>query len=186
MQRTMGNQTNGYVDPRRVFFLLLILIAITANSIQVLAQGVKKNIIKITVVEGTNMASSISPDHRTIAVDLQGTICTLPISGGAATLLTDGMGDERQPTWSPDGNTILFHSYRDGNYHIWTIHKDGSGLKQITFGMFDDREPHWSPDGTRITFSSDRSGNYDIWEMMFATGVLKHLTNDPANDYHPA
>ena len=186
MQRTLGNQTNGYVDPRRVLFLLLILIAITANSIQVLAQGVKKNIIKITVVEGTNMASSISPDHRTIAVDLQGTICTLPISGGAATLLTDGMGDERQPTWSPDGNTILFHSYRDGNYHIWTIHKDGSGLKQITFGMFDDREPHWSPDGTRILFSSDRSGNYDIWEMMLSSGALKQITNDPANDYHPA
>ncbi len=186
MQITLNNRTNDGLDHHRCSFLLLLLLAIVANPIQLFPQGVKKNIIKITVTEGTNMAASISPDHKTIAIDLQGTIGTVPITGGAATLLTDGMGDERQPTWAPDGNTILFHSYRDGNYHLWTIHKDGSGLKQITFGMYDDREPHWSPDGTRITFSSDRSGNYDIWEMTLSSGELKQRTNDPANDYHPA
>ena len=184
----MSNQDNNYLDcPRhQVIFFLFILAAIIANPEQLLAQEVKKSVIKITVTEGTNMAAAVSPNQRTLVIDLQGTICTVPVEGGAATLLTDGMGDERQPGWSPDGNVILFHSYRDGNYHLWTINKNGSGLKQITFGMYDDREPHWSPDGGRITFSSDRSGNYDIWELLLSTGELKQVTNDPADDYHPA
>ncbi len=160
------------------------LIALIGISVNTFAQTGDK--IKITVHEGTNMASSVSPDGKTIAIDLQGTIGTLPITGGAVKLLTDGMGDERQPAWSPDGNLILFHSYRDGGYHLWTINNDGSDLKQITFGMYDEREPQWSPDGSKIIFSSDRSGNYDIWEMSVATGEFKQLTTDPANDYNPA
>ncbi len=132
------------------------------------------------------MASAVSPDGKTIAVDLQGTIGIVPVTGGEIQLLTDGMGDERQPAWSPDGSKIVFFSYRDGNYHLWTINKNGSDLKQLTFGYFDEREPHWSPDGKRITFSSDRSGNYDIWEMVLATGELKQRTKDSANDYQPA
>ncbi len=142
--------------------------------------------VKVTVHEGTNMAAALSPDGTTLAIDLQGTIYALPVTGGPATALTDGMGDERQPSWSPDGDKIVFQSYRDGNYHLWTINKDGSGLKQITFGMFDDREPHWSPDGTRIVFASDRSGNYDIWSLSLPGGELTQITNDPANDFNPA
>src|SRR6478609_1166197 len=62
--------------------------------------------IKVIVKEGTNMASAVSPDGKTIAVDLQGTIATVPIGGGQLQLLTDGMGDERHPAWSPDGSKI--------------------------------------------------------------------------------
>ena len=140
--------------------------------------------IKVIVKEGTNMASAVSPDGKTIAVDIQGTIATMPISGGPLQLLTDGMGDERHPAWSPDGNKILFHSYRDGNYHLWMINKDGSGLKQLTFGYYDEREPQWSPDGSRILFASDRSGNYDIWEMTLSSNQFKQCTKDVSNDYH--
>ncbi|CAN5596058.1 amidohydrolase family protein [soil metagenome] len=165
--------------PIRLIGILLVFISTVAFP----QEGTK---IPITVHEGTNMAAAVSPDAKTIAVDLQGTIGTVSIEGGEVKLLTDGMGDERQPSWSPDGSKIVFHSYRDGGYHIWTINKDGSDLKQITFGMFDEREPHWSPDGTKIVFSTDRSGNYDIWEMNVATSEFKQLTTDPANDYHPS
>ena len=140
----------------------------------------------VSVKKGTNMAGALSPDGKTIAIDLQGTIYTLPGSGGTATALTDGMGDERQPAWSPDGNKIVFQSYRDGNFHLWEINKDGSALRQITFGKYDDREPFWSPDGTRIVFASDRGGNYDIWSLSLTTGDIIQITTDPANDFNPA
>lgn len=145
-----------------------------------------KNIITVTVSEGTNMAIAVSPDGKTIAMDIQGTIHTIPVTGGIAKPLTDGLGDERQPCWSPDGSKIAFQSYRDGSYHIWMINKDGSELKQVTSGYYDEREPQWSPDGKRIIFSSDRAGNYDIWEVPLADSKVKQFTTDEADDFNPA
>ena len=63
---------------------------------------------------------------------------------------------------------------------------NGSDAKALTSGSFDDREPHWSPDGTRIAFSSDRSGNYDVWVLDVASGQVRQVTRDPANDFFPA
>ncbi len=142
--------------------------------------------IDVSLREGTNMAVALSPDNKTLALDLQGTIWVMSSTGGKAVPVTDDLGDCHEPAWSPDGNHIAFHSYRDGNYNIWAVRKDGSGLRRITSGIFDDREPCWSPDGTRIIFSSDRNSNYDIWETDLNTGELMQLTGDPANEYNPA
>ena len=141
--------------------------------------------LSVTVHEGTSMAIALSPDKRTLVLDLQGGLWTLPVAGGEAKRLTDEYYDARQPSWSPDGRRIAFQGYRDGTWHIWTIAPDGTGAKPVTSGMFDDREPHWSPDGATIAFSSDRSGNYDVWILDVASGRLRQATRNPANDFFP-
>ncbi|GGH32935.1 amidohydrolase [Dyadobacter endophyticus] len=141
--------------------------------------------VKVTLTEGTNMAVALSPDKQTIAMDLQGTIWVLPVTGGKARAITDALGDCRQPTWSPDGTQIAFQSYRDGYFHIWKVNRDGSGLRQLTSGIYHDREPYWSPDGASIAFSSDRSGNYDIWKIVLKSDSLVQLTDHPGSDYSP-
>ena len=162
---------------RKVFSLILGLPCLA------LAQTTPVN---LTLSEGTNIAAALSPDGRTVAFDLLGRVWTVPKDGGAATVLTDELGDARQPVWTPDGNRIAFQSYRDGTWHVWSVGKDGSGLRQLTFGAFDDREPDFSPDGQFLVFSSDRSGNYDIWRLELATGTLEQLTDDPMDDSGPA
>ncbi|WP_426295248.1 DPP IV N-terminal domain-containing protein [Dyadobacter endophyticus] len=141
--------------------------------------------VKVTLTEGTNMAIALSPDKQTIAMDLQGTIWVLPVTGGKARAITDALGDCRQPTWSPDGTQIAFQSYRDGYFHIWKVNRDGSGLRPLTSGIYHDREPYWSPDGASISFSSDRSGNYDIWKIVLKSDSLVQLTDHPGSDYSP-
>jgi Tol biopolymer transport system component/cytosine/adenosine deaminase-related metal-dependent hydrolase len=142
--------------------------------------------VAVPLTEGTNIAAARSPDGRTITIDLQGTLWTLPATGGVATALTPERLDARQPVWAPDGQSIAFQGYRDGTWNIWTVAPDGSGLTARTWGPFDDREPHWSPDGTRLAFSSDRTGHYDVWTLTLETGALERITTDPANDFAPA
>ena len=90
--------------------------------------------IDVTVHEGTSMSVAVSPDGRTLAIDLQGSIWTLPAAGGAATRITDLFNDARQPTWSPDGKWITFFAYRDGGYDIWAIAPDGAQSAQAHVG----------------------------------------------------
>lgn len=69
--------------------------------------------------------------------------------------LTDDTFRHFWPRWSPDGNRIAFSSRRSGNYELWMINRDGSGLQQLTR---DNASPGahyspWSPDGKRIAYT---------------------------------
>jgi Tol biopolymer transport system component len=147
-------------------------------------------LIDVTVHEGTSMSVAVSPDGRTLAVDLQGSIWTIPAAGGVATRITDVYNDARQPTWAPDGKSITFFAYRDGGYDLWSIAPDGSHQHKLTWGAFDDREPAWSHDGTRVAFSSDRGSplgsDYNIWILDIRTGEFRQLTKAPSDDYMPS
>ena len=94
----------------------------------------RRRCIDVTVHEGTSMSVAVSPDGRMLAVDLQGSIWTIPSAGGAATRITDVYNDARQPAWSPDGKSIAFFAYRDGGYDIWSIAPDGSNQHKLTWG----------------------------------------------------
>ncbi len=145
--------------------------------------------IDVTVHEGTSMSVAISPDGRTLAADMQGSIWTLPAAGGTMTRITDPFNDARQPMWSPDGRTITFFAYRDGGYDIWSVNPDGTNQRKVTWGTFDDREPIWSHDGTRVAFSSDRGNmlgsDYNIWILDTRSGAVTQITKAPGEDFMP-
>src|SRR5262245_18689903 len=95
----------------------------------------------VAVAERTNISAHVSPDGTQVAFDLVTAIWTVPIAGGPARRLTTDDTDATQPTWSPDGTTLVFQAYRDGNYQLHTIRPDGTGLRRLTSGPFDHREP---------------------------------------------
>ena len=46
-------------------------------------------------------------------------------------------------TWSPDGDHIAFATGRDGNFEIYVMNADGSGLSRLTDDPADDFAPDW-------------------------------------------
>ena len=72
--------------------------------------------VHLTLHEGTNMAAALSPDGRTMAIDLLGTLWTMPAQGGTATAITDIFLDARQPSWSPDGRYLAI---RASGLRLW-------------------------------------------------------------------
>jgi Tol biopolymer transport system component len=147
-------------------------------------------LIDVTVSEGTSMSVAVSPDGKTLVVDLQGSLWVIPSTGGPAKRITGLFNDARQPVWSPDGKWITFFGYLDGNYNLWTIAPDGTQQHKLTWGPYDDREPAYSHDGTKIAFSSDRDdplGRSDnIWMLDLKTGAITRLTDSPEEDHMPS
>src|ERR1700756_2388613 len=92
----------------------------------------------VIVTEGTNVTLTLSPDHKTIIMDLQETLWSLPIAGGVAKRLTDPFLEPARPDWSPKGDLVAFQSFKGGTFHIWMMKPDGSGVRQLTEGHADD------------------------------------------------
>ncbi|GAB1513431.1 amidohydrolase family protein [Actinophytocola sp. KF-1] len=140
----------------------------------------------VGIGQGTNISAQVSPDGRHVAFDLVTAIWTVPIGGGTAVRLTGDDVDATQPAWAPDGRTLVCQAYRDGNYHLYTLRRDGSGSRQLTSGPFDHREPKFSPDGRTIAFSSDRGGSYGVHTLDVATGAITARTDTAAEEAMPA
>ncbi|MCY3933085.1 MAG: amidohydrolase family protein [Acidobacteria bacterium] len=125
--------------------------------------------VEIDTTEGTWMGLDVSADGERIVFDLLGDLYLLPIGGGDAEALTNGMAWDMMPRFSPDGSRIAFISDRSGGDNVWTIPVAGGEPKQISREDFRlVNNPVWSPDGRFIAarkhFVSTRSiGSGEIW-----------------------
>ncbi len=127
---------------------------------------------------------AVSPDGKTLALSLwrrggYQDIYLLDLSpspsplgsglGGRLTPITQDKDEDLDPTFSPDGQYLLFSSdrgeYRVANLYAYKL-SDGSFYKvtNVLTGAFD---PTVSPDGTKIAFTGYGSDGYDISLMPF-------------------
>jgi Tol biopolymer transport system component len=85
------------------------------------------------------------------------------VDGSGVTRITDIPEGACQPSWSPDGQRLVFVSPCVGerDYYpesaLYIINVDGTGLLPLPASIRGDYDPSWSPDGTRIAFTSLRS-----------------------------
>ncbi len=94
-------------------------------------------------------------------------------------VVPEAFADTPTPTSS---GKIAFVSDRDGNFEIYVMNADGSGVTRLTNHRGRDVSPAWSPDGRRIAFASKRDGNWEIYVMNAdGTGVTR-LTDHHRGD----
>ena len=86
---------------------------------------------------------------------------------------------------SPLQGKIVFYSYRDDNYDIYTMNSDGTNQTRLTFDEAPDAWPSWSPNGQQIMFNSKRDANWEVYVMDTDGGTPLRRTGHPANDNFP-
>jgi TolB protein len=108
-------------------------------------------------------------------------IFRMDATGANVVNLTNRVGQDYTPAWSPDGSKIVFACAVE----ICVMNDDGSGIVQLTTNLRAEA-PAWSPDGSRIAFHrEDPSGNWDIYVMDAGGGNLVRLTTDQSTDGFP-
>ncbi len=112
---------------------------------------------------------------------LIGIVSIIPMWSGVThagiTQLTNDAYKDVTPAWSPDGSKIAFASNRSGDYDIYVINPDGTGLTNLTNTTnTDEKYPSWNPDGTTIVYTKYDStleqgwGGYQLCEKNIAAG----------------
>lgn len=74
---------------------------------------------------------------------------------------------DRDPAWSPDGNTIVFASDREspGITRVYSMSVLGEDVTLLTRGGGGSYAPRWSPNGRLIVYLNDGNGDADIYTM---------------------
>jgi len=112
---------------------------------------------------------SWSPDGKRMVYKRGRQLVILSLADGKITPLTGEEHWYNFPQWSPKGDAIMFTSDRDGDFELYTIRPDGTGLRRLTNAPGNDAHSIWSADGEWIVFSSARMGFKD--EMALYDGV---------------
>jgi len=96
---------------------------------------------------------------------------------------------DRNPVWNATGDMIAFESNRDGNWEIYSVAADGTGLRNLTQDPAEDIRPAWDPLGRALVFISDRGGAPAPWGQRHAAYWLSlsggEVIPAVAYDVHP-
>jgi Tol biopolymer transport system component len=112
----------------------------------------------------------------------------------SATLLACNTDDPAGPTPALFKQTpvaaqpwrVVFESTRDGQFEVYVVNPDGTGLANLTQNPADDVDPVLSPDHSKVAFASDRvDDNLDIYVAKVNGTEVTRLTTAFGSDFAP-
>src|SRR5499425_1933949 len=125
------------------------------------------------IIAGAYTRLMLSPGASALGGDTAHRTAAYPQSQTAAYNNSD-------PSWSPDGQKLVFMSDRDHDIEIYVENLDGTNVKRLTHAPGRDAHPIFSHNGRRIAFQSPRDGKEPQVYVMNADGSRQtRLTNLP-------
>jgi eukaryotic-like serine/threonine-protein kinase len=120
---------------------------------------------------GTFQDAHISPDGKKVSAaraDAGGhlEIFIYDLARGTKSQFSFSQSRDDDPVWSPDGNTIVFDSARNGKIDLYTRPANGARQEELLYHDELDKYPSsWSFDGKYILYETIGNAHFDIWAM---------------------
>ena len=109
----------------------------------------------------TPWAPAWSPDGRSIAVAMSGSIWTVDPATGIANEITYDGKYHSMPSWSPDGNWIAYTADDGGKtIQLGIVNVATGESRALTNDAFVYTDPVFSPDGTRVAYVSTKPNGF--------------------------
>lgn len=105
--------------------------------------------------------------------------------GSESRWLTRGLGTNRQPVYSPDGEWVVFSSNQSGNLDLWALSTSSGAVRRITDHPAEDWDPAFTPDG-QLLWSSNRTGHFEIWRAGADGSAPQQVTTDGVDAENPS
>jgi TolB protein len=86
-------------------------------------------------------------------------------------------GIDTEPTFTPDGQWVLFTSDRGGSPQIYRVPAGGGQPERLTFEGSYNVSPHVAPDGKSFAFVQRNGGRFQIAVQDLATRQVQTLTD---------
>lgn len=142
---------------------------------------------------GQNSGASWSPDCQTLAFSIsEGDIYKLTFSRGVEfSPLIKRRGLNLEPSFSPEGDRIVFSSSLTGNPEIYIFDIKTKNTKRLTYVNHYNSSPSWSPKGTSIAFAGldnpfkQGRSYFDIFLVDPNNGRIERLTIASGNNENP-
>lgn len=107
--------------------------------------------------EATWLSLDVSPDGKELVFDILGDLYRMPISGGKAEAISQGMPYDVHPRYSPDGKSLVFISDQSGSDNVWVMDLASKERRQITKDKNQNYfSADWSTDGDYIVAAKGR------------------------------
>jgi Tol biopolymer transport system component len=109
-------------------------------------------------------------------------IAMINADGSGFQELTSGADNNAFPSYSPDGNRLVFRTFGKNGQGLRIMNLETKAVTTLTSDY--DNFPLWSPRGDLIVFARQIDGAYDIFTIKPDGTSLKRLTNGKGNDAH--
>jgi TolB protein len=134
---------------------------------------------QLTFMKTISLTPRWSPDNSRIAFTcyvpgrnnvVSAQICMYSMLANRTLSWPRWSGTNSSPSWSPDGNQVMFMSSMQGNPELFVSDANGGRPKRLTTSVGVNTSPAWNPKtGQQVVFVSDRAGTPQLY-MMGADG----------------